>query len=163
MSWPRGQDEINAMLDSGELGRITADLDLAKHLTAEARRHVKSAEVLASADPSLAYAALHDAIRKSLAAMLQAQGLRATTSGGHLAVQRAVRAQFQASMGTLLRPIDRIRVLRHTLEYPDSPTWLSEDEIRDEIPYASAIVEAAAKAIDHLPVYTAWSAKESDA
>lgn len=105
MSWPRGQDEINAMLDSGELGRITADLDLAKHLIAEARRHVKSAEVLASADPSLAYAALHDAIRKSLA----------------------------------------------------------EDEIRDEIPYASAIVEAAAKAIDHLPVYTAWSAKESDA
>ncbi|MPY99730.1 MAG: hypothetical protein GEU97_17390 [Actinophytocola sp.] len=84
-----------------------------------AKRHLKSAGTLGETDPELAYAAIHDAVRKSLTALLQAQGLRPTTSGGHLAVQHAVRAQFGASMGALLRPIDRIRATRHAVEYLD--------------------------------------------
>ena len=91
----------------------TAGTELAERLLATARQHVASARLLADSDPYLAYAALHDAIRKALAALLQVQGLRATTSGGHLAVPQAVQAQFGTTMGAILRPVDRIRITRH--------------------------------------------------
>jgi hypothetical protein len=65
------------MLERGELSRVVADLGLAKRLIASATRHLTSAEQLSDSDPELAYAALHDAVRKAMAAMLQAHGLRA--------------------------------------------------------------------------------------
>jgi hypothetical protein len=78
------------------------------------------------------------------------QGLRATTSGGHLAVIHAIHAQFGASMGAILRPVDRIRVTRHGAEYPGTATYIDEQAVLDDIPRADAIVEAAAKALPHL-------------
>lgn len=84
----------------------------------------------------------------------QVQGLRATTSGGHLAVLQAVRAQFWASMGALLRPVDRIRVTRHDAEYPGQATYIDNDTVMDDLPKAEAVVEAAAKALPHLSVFT---------
>lgn len=98
-SWARGREEIIGMLQRRELTQVVADAELAERMLSTARQHLTSAEALAAADPYLAYAALHDAVRKSLAALLQIQGLRATTTGGHLAVQHAARAQFGASMG----------------------------------------------------------------
>ena len=153
MSWARGRDEILDMLDAGELGQVIADTQLAQHLIAAAHRHVRSAATLADDDPELAYAALHDAIRKAMTAMLQVQGLRATTVGGHLAVQRAVRVQFGASMGALLRPVDRIRSTRHAIQYPDRESLVDADMVRADIPAATALVDAAAKAIEHLTVF----------
>lgn len=141
------------MLDQDKLAQVVADTGLARHLIEAAHRHVKSAEVLANDDPDLAYAAVHDAIRKAMTAMLQIQGLRATSTGGHLAVQRAVRAQFGASMGALLRPVDRIRTTRHTIEYPDKETSVDADAVRADIPAATALVGAAERAIEHLTVF----------
>lgn len=153
MSWTRGRDEIVGMIEREELTQVVADADLARHLIEAAHRHVKSAEVLRDDDPELAYAAVYDAIRKAMAAMLQAQGLRATTMGGHLAVQRAVRAQFGASMGALLRPVDRIRTTRHAIQYPDQETWVDADAVSADLPAAIALIDAAEKAIQHLPVF----------
>lgn len=144
MTWARGRDEIVGMIDSGELTQITANTELADRLLASALQHLISAELLAESDSYLAYAAVHDAIRKSLSAVLQMQGLRATTSGGHLAVRHAVQAQFGASMGKLLRPVDRIRVTRHAAEYPGQATYVDEDTVRDDLPAAQAIVDAVA-------------------
>jgi hypothetical protein len=152
--WSRGQAEIIGMIERRELTQVTADTDLADRLLATARQHIASAQLLAGTDPYLAYAALHDAIRKGLSALLQMQGLRATTSGGHLAVTQAVNAQFGASMGAILRPIDRIRVTRHEAEYPGPTTYLDEDTVRDDIPKAEAVIEAVTKALPHLPVFT---------
>jgi non-ribosomal peptide synthetase component E (peptide arylation enzyme) len=153
MSWDRGREEILGMLERGELGPIVADLDLATHLITSARRHLKSAEAVADEDPELAYAALWDAIRKAMTAMLQAQGLRPTTAGGHLAVQHAVRAQFGASMGALLRPVDRIRTTRRAVSYLDEETWVDAEAVRADLPAAQAIVDAAEKAVQQLPVF----------
>lgn len=153
MSWPRGRDEILGMLERAELTRVVADLGLAERLVASAARHVASAERLCDDDPELAYAAVHDAVRKAMAAMLQAQGLRPTTKGGHLAVQHAIRAQFGSSMGTLLRPVDRIRTTRHRVEYPDSETWIDADAVLADLPAARELVDAADKAIRHLSVF----------
>ncbi|WP_214103674.1 hypothetical protein [Acrocarpospora catenulata] len=153
MSWPRGREEILTMLQRRELTRVVADVQLAERLLVTARQHLISAEALASTDPHLAYAALHDAVRKSLAALLQVQGLRATTTGGHLAVQHATRAQFGASMGAILRPVDRIRATRHEIEYPTETTWIDEDGIRDDLPKAAAVVKAAEEVLPHLAVF----------
>jgi hypothetical protein len=153
VSWARGRDEVLGMLDRHELSQVVADLELAKRLIESARRHLASAELVADEDPELAYAAVHDAVRKGMAAMLQAQGLRATTSGGHLAVQHAVRAQFSSSMGAMLRPVDRIRVTRHAVEYPDSGTYIDADAVTADLPLAKAVVDAAETAIAHLPLF----------
>jgi hypothetical protein len=149
-SWARGREEIVGMLQRRELTQVVADAELAERLLSTARQHLVSAEVLADTDPYLAYAALHDAVRKSLASLLQIQGLRATTTGGHLAIQHAARAQFGTSMGAILRPVDRIRTTRHEGEYPTPTTWIDEDSVRDDLPAAAAVVEAAAKALHHL-------------
>jgi hypothetical protein len=71
-----------------ELTQVVVDAELAARMLSTARQHLVSAEALARTDPYLAYAALHDSVRKSLAALLQIQGLRATTTGGHLAGER---------------------------------------------------------------------------
>jgi hypothetical protein len=94
--WARGREEILGMIERRELNQLLANTELAERLLATARQHLASARLLAASDPYLAYAAVYDAIRKSLSALLQVQGLRATTTGGHLAVMHAVRAQFGA-------------------------------------------------------------------
>lgn len=153
-SWTRGKAEILGMIERQELAQVTANAELADRLLATARQHVASARLLAASDPYLAYAAVHDAIRKSLSALLQVQGLRATQSGGHLAVTHAVQAQLGASMGAILRPVDRIRVTRHEAEYPGQATYIDEDAVLDDLPKAEAVVEAVAKALPHLSVFT---------
>jgi uncharacterized protein (UPF0332 family) len=153
-AWARGRAEILGMLERRELTQVTANPELAERLLATARQHLTSAGTLAGSDPYLAYAAVYDAIRKALSAMLQTQGLRATTSGDHVAVMRAVQAQFGASMGAILRPIDRIRTTRHEAEYPGQATYIDEDTVLDDLPRAEAVVEAAAEALPHLTVFS---------
>jgi hypothetical protein len=68
--------------------------------------------------PLAGYALAYDAARKALTAILENQGLRPTTRGGHLAVYEAVRAQLEAPMGRLLRTFNRMRTRRHDAEYP---------------------------------------------
>jgi HEPN domain len=153
--WERGRAEILGMLERGELTQVNADTELAERLIQAARQHVVSAGLLADRDPYLAYSAVHDAIRKALSALLQVQGLRPTTSGGHLAVTQAVHAQFGASMGAILRPVDRIRVTRHAAEYPGPSTYIDPDTVRQDLPKAEAVLDAVTKALPHLSVFTA--------
>jgi uncharacterized protein (UPF0332 family) len=142
------------MIERRELTQVTANAELADRLLATGRQHLVSARLLAASDPYLAYAAVYDAIRKALSALLQVQGLRASTTGGHLAVMHAIQAQFGASMGAILRPVDRIRVTRHEAEYPGQATYIDEDTVRDDMPAAEAVVEAVAKALPHLSPFS---------
>jgi hypothetical protein len=124
-----------------------------------AQKHVVSAGMLADQDPYLAYSAIYDAIRKALSALLQIQGLRATTTGGHLAVTQAVRAQFGASMGAILRPVDRIRTTRHSAEYPGPSTYIDADSVREDLPRARAVIDAMAKALPRPSVFVVTKAE----
>ena len=67
---------------------------------------------------------------------------------------QAVQAQFGTTMGVILRPVDRIRTTRHEAEYPGPTTYIDEDTVTDDLPKAAAIIDAAAKALPHLPVFT---------
>jgi hypothetical protein len=94
---------------------------------------------------------MYDAARKALAAVLNNQGLRPTTGGGHLAAYEAVRAQLDPPMGHVLRPFDRMRRQRHDAEYP--PTHapeLSADDVREDIPKATAIVDLCDRVLDEI-------------
>ncbi|NHA70078.1 hypothetical protein [Phycicoccus flavus] len=82
--------------------------------------------------------------------MLAVQGLRATSQGGHVAVQDAVAAQLGRS-GTVVRRFGRMRRTRNDADYPrlDSPE-LSGEDIAEDLPKASAIVAAMEQLLPHL-------------
>jgi hypothetical protein len=95
-----------------------------------------------------AYQLAYDALRKSAASLLEAQGLRATSRGGHLAVQDVVTAQFGTTVG-VFRSFGRIRRARNSFEYPssNSPGPVGDD-IDDAIAVASRAREAATTILD---------------
>ena len=101
------------------------------------------AVALSSGDLSGSYQLAYDALRKSAASLLAVQGLRATSRGGHIAVQDAVLAQFGGSVPAF-RSFARIRRARNTFEYPSATTpGPSTDDVNDAIASATAVYEAA--------------------
>lgn len=148
--WDTGRDEVQALLDEKHLEAVTPSSDNAERLLAEADRHLRSAELLASDDPPGAYDMLYAAARKAMAAALAVQGLRATSKGGHVAVQEAITHQLGRS-GSVVKPFGRLRRTRNDADYPrlDTPLLTSADA-KEDIPKAGAIVEAMRKLIPHL-------------
>lgn len=126
MRWEEGRAIVEQLLAARDLERVSADPDVARKLIDSAYRHLDSARKIRVSDPEGAYAALYDAARKSCAALLEAQGLRATSGGGHLAVRDAVEAQFsKLSGGDALRSLDRLRRRRNGLDPVRWTRWRS--------------------------------------
>jgi hypothetical protein len=94
MRWEQGRTPVERMLADGELQRVPASRGQAERLLAQARVHVASALKVCDEDPPGGYALAYDGARKALTAILENEGLRPTTRGGHLAVLEAVRAQL---------------------------------------------------------------------
>jgi hypothetical protein len=100
MTWQRGLEVIDRLLMDRELERVTPNLPVAERLLTDASAHIASGGLIASRDPAGAYQLGYDAARKAAIALLAAQGLRATSRGGHVAVQEAVQAQFGGPGGS---------------------------------------------------------------
>lgn len=151
MRWDQGRDQILQSLSERELQEVHPSRDHADRLIQQAHQHLNSARSLTESDPEGAYALLYDAARKALAAILENQGLRATSKGGHIATFRAVRAQLDPPMGKTLLPFDRMRRKRHETEYPptDSPRVTSE-EVADDIVKSAEIVELIQRMLDEM-------------
>ncbi len=117
--WQIGQAEIGEFLNhrEPELEHVTGAAADGARLLAQARGTVSTAEGLVDADAYSSYVLAYDAARFACFALLAQQGLRATTRGGHYAVERAVRAQF----GPDFRPFADLRRRRNELEYPRLP------------------------------------------
>jgi hypothetical protein len=94
MRWEQGRGVIDALLDNRDLERVPASAEHAAKLIGDAQRHVASARRIADEDPVGAFQLLYDAARKALCAILENQGLRPTSRGGHIAVLVAVSAQL---------------------------------------------------------------------
>ncbi len=148
--WATGAEQITAMLAAGELEQVAPSPQNAARLLAEADRHLSSAALLANDDPAGAYDMVYAAARKAMAAALAVQGLRATSKGGHLAVQEAVTGQLGAT-GSVVRPFGRLRRTRNDADYPrlDSPE-LTADDVHEDLPKARQIVAAMAALLPHL-------------
>jgi len=144
VTWERGRDRVDELLTGGELEEVTASEALASRLVAEAEKHLAAAEQVVAIDETGAYQLAYDGARKACAALLAQQGLRATTRGGHLAVQDTVHAQFGGPGGMVaFAAVPRMRRKRAAGEYPSigTPTTTTE-EAREAIVAAHAIVAA---------------------
>lgn len=88
--------------------------------------------------------------RKSSAALLAVQGLRATTRGGHIAVIDAVRAQFNDRGGMeVFGRLHTLRRRRNRTEYPDAASpGVNPGDARQALETAQAAVDAAKRLID---------------
>jgi hypothetical protein len=156
MSWEPGRERVRELIGAEELDRVTPDLAIARRMLEDAGRHLTTArQAKVAGDLSGAYQLAYDALRKSAASLLEAQGLRATSRGGHLAVQEAVTAQFGATV-PVFRSFARIRRARNNFEYPsgNSP-GPSGDDIDDAIAVATRAREAATTILDQ-DMLTRW-------
>ena len=117
MRWNQGCAEIDRLITAGELQRAPPNREHADQLLAQARKDLASAEVLRDDNPKRAYESMYDAARMALTAVLENEGLRPTSHGGHIAPYTAITAQLDPPMGTVLGPFDRMRRTRNRSEY----------------------------------------------
>jgi hypothetical protein len=133
---------------------VPASKEAAETELGRARTHVVSARQLSATDPEGAYTLAYDAARRALAAVLQNQGLRATSRGGHTVVYEAVRAQLDPPLGSMLRPFNRMRAQRNEVEYRSSEApAVSSDEVSADVTKVEALIELAEKTIAAMSAY----------
>jgi hypothetical protein len=156
VTWQPGRDRIGELLASGDLEQVTPADAAAHRLLEDAGRHLGTADAAVKiGDLTGAYQLAYDAFRKSAVSLLAAQGLRATSRGGHLAVQEAVIAQFGAST-QVFRSFGRIRRARNSFEYPSTTTpGPSSDDVTDAVTVATRARDTAAIILDQR-VLTPW-------
>jgi hypothetical protein len=151
MRWEQGRATIERMIADHELQQVPPSRDQADRLLAQARGHLASAVKVLDDDPPGGYALAYDAARKAFTAILENQGLRPTSRGGHLAAWEAVRAQLDPPLGRAIRPFNRMRMRRNEAEYP--PTNAPElipDDVREDLTGATAIVDLASRLLDEM-------------
>ncbi len=98
-----------------------------------------------------AYVLAYDAARFACIALLAQQGLRATTGGGHYAVEQSVRAQF----GDGFRPFGSLRRRRNELEYPHLPAdTATSEEAEQAAGTAHGLIAAAGRLLPQLAYFS---------
>lgn len=152
-SWPTGIETIRSLIAANSLQKVAPSRESADAMLAAAAKHLDSAQVVARSDPDGAYTLLFDAARKSKAAVLQAQGLRSTSRGGHYAIQEAISAQFtKPPPGDAFRSFGRLRRTRNQIEYDDiSP--ITADDIAADGSAVRLLHATASKLVEVLPVF----------
>jgi len=151
MRWNQGRATVDKLIADGELQRVPPSREHADQLIAQARKDLASAEQLRASNAKRAYESLYDAARMALTAVLENQGLRPTSRGGHIAPYAAIAAQLDPPMGTVLRPFDRMRRTRNRSEYPSFTTpEVSADNVSADLPTATAIVETCQGVLDEM-------------
>lgn len=151
MRWEQGRQAIEGMIGRGELGKVPASRPQADEMLAQAGRHVAAARLTMDVDPVGSYQLLYDAARKALCAVLENQGLRATSRGGHIAVYEAAAAQLDPPLGAVLRPFDRMRRRRNEAQYPQRETErLTSEEVRRDLPKVESIIDVSVKVLGQM-------------
>jgi uncharacterized protein (UPF0332 family) len=149
-AWQRGRPAIERLLATGELDTVQPSPETAERLLAAATAHIALARKGIDEDPDGAFQLGYDAARKSCAALLALQGLRATTHGGHVAVQEAVQEQFAGPNGMpVFGRLSRLRRQRNATEYPDpeSPT-ITSDDVEACLVVAEEMLDAARRLVE---------------
>lgn len=141
---------MEELLRGRELEHVAGAAADGSPLLAQAERTAATAAGLVATDAYSAYVLANDATRFACVALLAQQGLRSTTSGGHYAVERAVRAQF----GPGFRPFGDLRRRRNELEYPRLPAdTASEDEATHAVRAAQQLITAAKALLGQLSFF----------
>ncbi|NAS24968.1 hypothetical protein GT755_25195 [Herbidospora sp. NEAU-GS84] len=149
--WKRGEAEVERLLAAGELQQVRGEATDGSGWLTKARTTLSSADDLAATDANSAYTLAYDAARFACVGALAQQGLRATSKGGHYAVQQAVLAQF----GPAFAFFGSMRRRRNELEYPQFPDEIVEEaEARQAVEEARSIIEATGRLLGHLGLWS---------
>lgn len=152
LAWRPDAPATAYLLGRGQIEKVSANPDHALAILADSRKHLGSAQLLATTDDvAAAFVMAYDAARKALAAMLAVQGLRAKGGdGGHRVLGELMQAQLPQAK-SLLREFDWMRQKRNDTEYHEEnrPTATAED-VSDAIPAAERIVELAERFLDEV-------------
>lgn len=137
-------------LATGRLQRLRPSMAAAGEMINRARAHVRSADMIAGTDPTLAVSACHDAARQAISAHLRAAGYRvANEAGAHrLIVEYAeiVLAGVVSERDVLA--LDDLRRDRHTAEYGDfASRSITADTANEAVSLATRVVDAVATAL----------------
>jgi hypothetical protein len=121
---------------------IEIDIDQIHRMIVQAENHLRSAMNTLVDDKEGAYVLLYDAARKSLMAILYLQGIRPTAYGGHSIILDVLIPQCTASEAALIRPFNRLRKIRNSVEYPRTDfSEIDEAALREDLFKAVKIVE----------------------
>ncbi len=147
MRWSAGEAEVERLLDQGSIERVQGAQADGESWLERARRGLDAARIVAEAAPDSSIILAYDAARQACVALLAQQGLRPTTSGGHYAIEEAIRAQF----GPTLRAFGGLRRRRNELEYPLYPTErASAAEAAEALKTADEIIDAVTRLLPNL-------------
>ena len=148
--WKRGESEVEGLIASADLQKLTSDAANGERLLEKAAVTLETARSAIERDPDSAFVLAYDASRQALTALLAHQGLRPTTKGGYYAVEQAARAQF----GPGFRQFGALRRRRNELEYPERPgDDATVEEAGDSVEHASAIIAVAQGLLDQLGLF----------
>lgn len=149
MTWPRGQDKVQALVRDGSLEYVSGAAADGAALLASAGSLLESASRELTENPEAAYVLAYDAARKSCVALLAQQGLRTKTGGHHVTTEQVVRAQF----GGPFDAFSALRRRRSEIEYPRHPGEdVSREETAEAVAHVTAIHHAAGQLLPNLPL-----------
>ncbi len=133
-------------LATRDLERVRPNMGAAGERINDARRHVRSARLLAEDDTTLGMAACHDAIRKAFVAHMSANGLRVRGGeGAHRIAIEYARNEIAGLDQDDLVAVDEIRRDRPLAEYGDfASRQLSAEHVRQASDVAERVVDRVA-------------------
>lgn len=99
--WEQGRATIDAMVLNGELLAVVPNREWALTLIVLAEEHIGAADEIINVSALSAFQTYYDGVHKIFDAILVNQGLRGTGKGGHIALQRAAKAQLVPPLGDL--------------------------------------------------------------
>ncbi len=133
---------VKRLLAEKTIRTVSPDPETARAEMDIARRHVASAGKIIADDPTLAFTALYDAMRKAIAAHMRSRGYRVTRGpGAHAKTgEYAWAALDHLDLGSHLDEFDALRNLRNQSEY--EALHVDVEEVRTALEHVSVIVEA---------------------
>ncbi|WP_394277581.1 hypothetical protein [Luteococcus sp.] len=148
--WPKGAAVIEQLVEARSLERLQRGASDGSLQLDRARRTLAAARAVVTIDPDTAYANAYDAVRMAGTALLVHQGLRPTQSGGHRAVEEALRAQFSPGF----QEFSTLRRRRHEIEYPSSTfSQTSEAEASEAVELAAGYIEKAGLLMEQIGLF----------
>ncbi|MFF2299177.1 hypothetical protein [Arthrobacter sp. NPDC058127] len=154
LRWDEGRAAVDELLRARKLEQVSASEEMAEYLLSVAAKHIESASLIAESDPMGSYQMSYDGARKALSAVLQIQGLRPTSSGGHYVIEECLKAQLGKTGREIVGKFSVMRRIRNDNEYPQQPEdAMAVEEALEQIIEAQLVLDGARKLVEVLPPY----------
>ena len=132
----QGRKTVQRLIDNGRLQIVTSSRTHAERLLKQSRNHLTSAA------------------RKALVAVLEVQGLRPTSKGGHIVICEALQAQIDPPIDNVVPVFNRMRKSRNGQEYRDlGEPELTTGDVLEDLEKSKMIVDVAQNLLDQFPVF----------